>query len=140
MPLADNGAVVRRWIEEHVTKGNQNVVEEVIAANCVWHNNPPSMRNGREGATQQVAGFRAAFPDLHVTVEDTIVDGDKVVTHWRIQGTHAGPLMGIPATGKQATWTSIHINRVTEGQIAEDWHASDLLGALRQLGIDPIKR
>ena len=140
MSNTDNGAVVRRWIEEHVSKGNQKVVEEVIAADCLWHNNPPAMRHGRDGAIQQVAGFRAAFPDLRVTLADTIVDRDKVVTHWTIQGTNAGPLMGIPATGKHATWTSIHINRVTDGQIAEDWHASDLLGVLRQLGIDPIKR
>ena len=140
MSTEENKAVVRRWIEEHVNKGNQAVTDEVIAADCVWHNNPPGQPPGREGAKQQVAGFRAAFPDVHVTIEDVVVEGDKVVTHWRVQGSHRGPLMGIPPTGKQATWTSIHINRVVGGKITEDWHASDLLGVLRQLGVAPTSR
>ena len=132
-----NKAVVMRWIEEGVNKGNLTVADEVVAADCVEHAPGPALAPGREGAKQRVAGYRVAFPDLHVTVEDIITAGDRVVTRWAVRGTHKGPLMGIPPTNKPATWVSIHINRVVDGQITEDWHASDLLGVMRQVGIFP---
>jgi steroid delta-isomerase-like uncharacterized protein len=132
-----NKAVVMRWIEEAVNKGNLAVADEVIAADCIEHVPGPGLAPGREGAKQRVAGFRAAFPDLHVTVEDIIAVGDRVITRWAARGTHRGPLMGIPPTNKPAAWVSIHINRVEGGQIKDDWHASDLLGVMRQVGMFP---
>lgn len=137
MPPDANTAVVLRWIEEAVNQGNLAVADELVAADCIEHVPGPGLAPGREGAKQRVAGFRAAFPDLHVTVEDIVAAGDRVVTRWAARGTHTGPLMGIPPTNKPAAWVSIHINRVADGQIKEDWHASDLLGVLRQLGIFP---
>jgi steroid delta-isomerase-like uncharacterized protein len=132
-----NKSVVMRWIEEAVNKGNLAVADEVIATDCIEHVPGPGLASGREGAKQRVAGYRAAFPDLHVTVEDIIAVGDRVVTRWAARGTHRGPLMGIPPTNKPAAWVSIHINRVEDGQIKEDWHASDLLGVMRQVGVFP---
>ncbi|HYM68159.1 MAG TPA: ester cyclase [bacterium] len=132
-----NKEIVSRWIEEAVNRGNLDVADAVIAADYLGHVPGPGLTPGREDAKQQVAGFRAAFPDLHVTIEDIIAVGDKVVTRWAARGTHKGPFMGIPPTNKQAAWVSIHINRVVDGKITEDWHASDLLGVMRQVGVFP---
>lgn len=132
-----NKAIVIRWIDEAVNKGNLAVADEVVAADCVEHVPGPGLASGREGAKQRVTGYRAAFPDLHVTIEDIIAAGDMVVTRWAVRGTHNGPLMGIPPTNKPASWVSIHINRVVDGKITDDWHASDLLGVMRQVGVFP---
>ncbi|HKX18322.1 MAG TPA: ester cyclase [bacterium] len=139
MTADENKAIVLRWIDEAVNKGNLAVAAELVAADCIEHNVPAGSTPGREGTKQRVAGFRTAFPDLHVVVEDVIAEGDKVVTRWAARGTHKGPLMGIPPTNKQASWVSIHVNRLVDGQITEDWHASDLLGVLRQLGVFPAR-
>ena len=81
--------------------------------------------------------FRAAFPDVHYTVEDQIAEGDKVVVRYRFRGTHLGAFQGMPPTGKQVTYTGILIYRIVDGKIAEQWTEFDLLGFLRQLGVLP---
>lgn len=67
MSAETNRAVVLRWIEEAVNRGNLAVADEVVAVDCIEHVPGPGLASGREGPTQRVAGFRAAFPDLHVT-------------------------------------------------------------------------
>jgi predicted ester cyclase len=82
-------------------------------------------------------GFRAAFPDIHVAVEDVIANGDKVVVRLTFSGTHTGPLMGMPPTGKFVTITGIAIDRIQNGKIVEHWVNRDDLGMLQQLGMIP---
>jgi predicted ester cyclase len=81
--------------------------------------------------------FRAAFPDLHGTIEDQIAEGDKVVSRMTYRGTHQGELMGIPPTGKQVTMSFIGIHRITAGKVAEGWVNFDALGMMQQLGVIP---
>ena len=81
--------------------------------------------------------FRQAFPDLHFTIEDQIAEREKIVTRYTVQGTHLGPLMGIPATGKQGTITGIDIYRIADGQIEEAWSNWDTLGLLQRMGVIP---
>ncbi len=81
--------------------------------------------------------FRGAFPDLHLTVEDSIAAGDKVVHRWTMTGTHQGELMGIPATGKQLRWTGTTIVRMDDGRIVERWANVDILAILQQMGVVP---
>lgn len=76
----------------------------------------------------------AAFPDIQTTLEDILVDGDKVVTRWTNHGTHTAPFMGIAPTGRQVSYTGISIDRLENGQIVESWRNSDMVSVLRQIG------
>ncbi len=84
-----------------------------------------------------IAMFKEAFPDLRLTVEDSIAAGDRVVHRWSMTGTHQGPLMGIPPTNKQLGWTGITIVRMEDGKIVERWANVDVLGILQQMGVVP---
>lgn len=81
--------------------------------------------------------YRAAFPDVQSTIEDTIAEGDKVVTRWTARGTHRGALMGIPPTGKELTVTGMGILRIEGGRIMEAWGIFDQFGMLQQIGVIP---
>jgi steroid delta-isomerase-like uncharacterized protein len=134
---ADNKAIVRRYIQEAFNGGNLGIVDELIASNFVDHAGTPGLAPGREGQKQFVAMYRSAFPDLRTTIEDMVAEGDRVVTRWTARGTHSGPLMNIPATGKQVTITGITINQVSGGTIVAGWNNFDQLGMLQQLGVIP---
>jgi predicted ester cyclase len=82
--------------------------------------------------------YLTAFPDLHLTIEDLIAEGDKVVDRQTARGTHQGTFMGIPPTGKQITVTAMNISRIVGGKIVEHWVELDTLGMLQQLGVVPM--
>lgn len=135
---AENKALVRRLVEEAYNGGRLDVTDELVAGDFVGHDpSLPEEVRGPAGAKELIAGYRAAFPDIHVTIEDQIADGDRVVTRWSVKGTHQGELMGMPATGKQATVTGMTIDRIVDGRIAESWDNWDTLGLMQQLGAIP---
>jgi steroid delta-isomerase-like uncharacterized protein len=135
---AENKALARRLVEEAFNAGRLEVVDELVASDFVEHD--PSLTEevrGPAGVKELIAGYRAAFPDIRITIEDQIADGDYVVSRWSGTGTHQGELMGMPATGKQATVTGITIDRIVDGRIAESWDNWDTLGLMQQLGAVP---
>lgn len=132
----DNKALARRSWEAPT---NPDIIDEVYAPDMVWHDPGLEIR-GAEEAKQFVAGYKSAFPDLSVTVEDEIAEGDKVVTRWTIRGTHQGETEDFgPATGKQMELKGISISRIHDGKIVEEWNSYDNLGVLQQLGLAPEK-
>jgi steroid delta-isomerase-like uncharacterized protein len=135
----ENKTISRRFIEEAFNKGNVDVIDEIVSSNIVTHDPaaPPNMPAGSEGVKQMVLGYRSAFPDIKVTIDDLIAEGDKVVTRWSARGTHEGELMGIPPTGKEGQVTGISIDRIEGGQIVESWTNWDTLGLLQQIGAVP---
>ncbi len=90
---------------------------------------------GMEGLKRGYATFLNAFPDLHVTVEDMIAEGDKVVAYKTLSGTHSGCHLGIPPTGKCVQYQIISIYRIKNGKIAEYWGLQDEISLKRQLDI-----
>jgi steroid delta-isomerase-like uncharacterized protein len=136
MSTEENKAIVRRFLEELVSTGDPALADELLASNYVLHfgGNPPM---DGQGFRQFLGMFRSAFPDLRVTVEDEIAEGDKVATRFTWRGTHRGPFQGIAPTGKHVTGSGIAIYRVTNGKIAEDIVQEDTLGLLQQLGAIP---
>jgi steroid delta-isomerase-like uncharacterized protein len=130
MPAEGNKALVRRWYEEVLNGPNLAVADDVVAADLVFNGQPI----GREGIKQAAAWVRSIFPDLHVTVDDVVAEGDRVVTRFTARATHRGELMGIPPTGKTVTLRGVHVDRVQDGRIAERWETVDLLALLRELG------
>jgi steroid delta-isomerase-like uncharacterized protein len=136
--LEANKTISRRVIEEALNEGRLETVDELIAPTFVNHD--PSATgelSGPDGMKQLVEGYRTAFPDLRVTIEDQLAEGDRVATRWTARGTHQGELMGIAATGKEATVTGLSIDRITDGKIVESWNNWDTLGLLQQLGVVP---
>lgn len=134
----ENKAIVRRFYEEFANQGILSVAEELVAPDFVDHNPPgPDFAPGLEGLKQVFTMFRSAFPDMILTVEDQIAEGDKVVTRLTSRGTHKGELMGVPPTGKTITIGLIDIFRVEGGQLAEHWGESDTMGMMQQLGVVP---
>ena len=133
----ENKAIASRGFEEVYNQGNLDLIDEIYAADYVGHIAGSPDIYGPEGLKQFVSMSRTAFPDVQLTIEDQIAEGDKVVTRWSSTGTHKGELMGIPLTGVQVTVTGIRISRITGGKILEDWTSWDTLGMLQQLGVIP---
>ena len=135
MSAADNEALVRRWIRAY---NDRDAVAEEAARTADFAAHVPGLPPfDNAGWTQFVWGFADAFPDLQLTVEDVVAVEDKVAARIRFRGTHRGGFMGIPATGRAVTFTSMEFNRVVGGRVAEHWVLSDLLGLLQQLGAAP---
>ncbi|MBI4233560.1 MAG: ester cyclase [Chloroflexi bacterium] len=132
-----NKAVVRRLVDGFWEKGDAKVMDEVFAANFIHRNPAPGAPPTREGLKQTNIMIRAAFSNGHTTVDDLVAEGDKVVWRWTFRATHTGPLMGIPATGRQITMTGIVVDRVVGGKIVERWDVSDVMGLMQQLGVIP---
>jgi steroid delta-isomerase-like uncharacterized protein len=137
MGTEENKAVIRRLNEEFWNRGRAEVLDEVFAADFLDHNAAPGTPPGREGLKQVNLGIRAALPDIRTTVDELVAEGDKVVWRWSAEGTHQGPLMGIPASGKRVTFSGITIDRLVGGRIAERWNQMDALGLLQQVGAIP---
>ena len=123
-------AQVRRCNDELFDEGNLDLVDEVFAADCVSHGTGKDWR-GRKVIKEGLAELRTAFPDLQVTIDEMVAEGDKVAWHRTHRGTHQGEIMGIPATGKNMTWRTIVISRFADGKVVEEWAISDLLMQLQ---------
>jgi len=134
MGTQENKASASRFLEEVINRGNVSVVDELSGANFVDHQAPPGVPPTNEGIKTFITMFRAAFPDLHYTLEDSIAEGDRVVQRTTAHGTMKGDFMGMPASGKSATWSEIHITRYENGKAVEHWAVVDQLGMLAQLG------
>lgn len=132
-----NKAMVRKLFEETVNKGDLTVIEQSFASDFIYHGDPQF--NGADGVKNLVRMFRGGFPDINITIEDQMAEGDMVVTRYTGRGTHTGELMGIPATGKTATVTGISIMRVVDGKCVEEWENMDMLGMMQQLGVIPTE-
>ena len=136
--LEANKAVARRWVEEIWNKGDISVIDEIVAEDYVDRSPVPGRGTDREGLKAGVTEFRAAFPDVHISIDAMIAEGDKVVMRLIVTGTHTGgDYMGIAPTGRQFKMSAIIISRLVNGKIVEQWENADLLGQLQQLGAIP---
>jgi steroid delta-isomerase-like uncharacterized protein len=140
MSTEQNKALARRWFTDIIVNGDMSAADDVFAANHVIHDPhapPGGWPNGPEGLKMVAAPFRVAFPDVSVSVEDQIAEGDRVVTRWSARATHTGPLNGIPASGRKATVTGANIARIANGKIVESWFNFDMLTLLQGIGVIP---
>ena len=128
----------RRFIEEAFNRGNVDVVDEVCAEGFVDHD-PIMGDQDKEAVKRTITGYREAFPDLELTIEDIMACGDKVVLRWRGTGTFQNEFMGLPPTGEKGNpVTGIGIDRFDDnGKIAEAWGQWDTLTFLRNIGAIP---
>ena len=137
MSAEENKAVLRRWIEAYNERDLQ-AEADVLAPHYVAHVAAVSGLLEGLGAWRQFSGsFAEAFPDIRLTIEDIMAEGDMVAARVAFRGTHRGEFQGIPPTGKEVAFTSIEVNRVEEGKVREHWVELDLLGLKQQLGAIP---
>lgn len=145
-PTASTGAVdladtSRRLLEETFNTGNFDLVDQFVAAEALNHDPalPAELRDlrGPDAIKRLATMYRAAFPDLQMTVDDVFASGDKVVLRWHSEGTHRGKLAGLAPTGVHGSVTGISIDRWSDDKIVEAWAEWDNFGLARQLGAAP---
>ncbi len=133
-----NKNAVRRLFEEVWNKGYVPVADELFAPTYTHHDSStPDVGRGPESEKKRVSLYRNAFPDLRLTIEDLIAEGETVMARWSCRGTHKGDLNGIAPTGKQFTISGISIARFASGKMVEGWVNWDALGLMQQLGVVP---
>lgn len=135
MSPEQNKAIVRRYLETAWNKKDATIIDELVSPDFVQHaaNVPP----GRDGVKKFFMMLYGGIPDAHFTMEDMVADEQKVATRFTVRGTHQGPFLGIPATGKSLTLTGMSLLGMRDGLITDNWNELDMLGALQQLGVIP---
>jgi steroid delta-isomerase-like uncharacterized protein len=117
-----NKTLIRRWLDDVFTRGDLGKVGELFTLNYALHDPSfPHDVHGPEGIKRYVTAYRAAFPDLQITVEDQLAEEDKVVTRWTIRGTHSGEFLGLAPTGEEVTVSGIEFDRIAGDRIDEAW-------------------
>jgi predicted ester cyclase len=135
--MSDNKALLRNFFDTMNT-GSLEAVEAAIdqgyAENIVYHGMGDEL-SGRDGMKALVGGYMTAFPDMKISVESQVEEGDMLVTRFVAQGINTGEFQGQPPTGKPVRMQLISMTRIVDGQIIEEWEEGDLLGLLKQLGL-----
>jgi steroid delta-isomerase-like uncharacterized protein len=138
MSTEENKAIVRRWFEEVISRGNMNTLD-LICAQChpqfvVQRGVAEPPPQGIPAFKNLITSFRTAFPDFQATVEEQIAEGDKVVSRLTVTGTHRAEFMGIPPTGKPFNVSAVSIWEVKGGLLISEWVNWDTMGMMQQLG------
>ena len=133
----ENKDLVRRWFEA-LSGGTGEDVAAVAADDIIYHDSSPR-EEAQTGGTEEWASERKQdYPDLNVTIEHVIAEGDMVASYQRYTGTQEGDVedeQGVPATGLPTEWVSMASFRIECGKIAEIWSVADDLGRLQRLGV-----
>ena len=135
MSIEDHKALIRRFYEEVWNKGNLDAADTIFADDYVRHDlRPGNPLPGPAGQKKIAADFRAAFPDLHMTIDVIVAEGDIIAARWTTEGTNTGQWGSIPPTGKRAKFSGVNIFRIANGRVVEIWNHRDDLGVMQQLG------
>jgi steroid delta-isomerase-like uncharacterized protein len=134
MSVEENKALAQRFYDELATKGKLELIDEIFAEDFVEHEAFPGLSEGREGVRQFFSMMRTAFDEFRMDVEDIIAEGDKVVAHITMTGTHSGEFMDIAGTGATINVHAIDILRFANGKAVEHWGVTDGLSMMEQLG------
>lgn len=138
MSIEQNKAIVRQLIEQVINQNNFSLVEEIIAADIIEHEElPPGIPTGLEGTKIMFTMLHSAFPDFKATIHELIAEGDKVVVFMTWSGTQLGEWMGLPPSGKPIAIHVMDIFRVADGKIVEHWGLMDSMKMMQQLGAMP---
>lgn len=139
MGIAQNRDAVRRFLAECVNTDRAELLADYVDADLRAHPGTPGATPdtvGLDGLREAFLRFRVAFPDLHITPEEMVAEGDLVAVRWTATGTHSGDLAGIPATGTAVRWAGTDMYRLTDSRIVEWWRNDDSGWLFQQLGLD----
>jgi len=135
--LAERNKDIVRRLTDSFNVQDMSVIDELVAKDYVDNGPFHGQQPGREGMKQAHRTFYTGFPDIYETIDDIFAEDNRVVVRWTCRGTHKGNFAGIPATGKKVKVTGIDIYRLVDGRVVENWHNTDGLGLLDQLGMLP---
>jgi steroid delta-isomerase-like uncharacterized protein len=133
MSAETNKATVRRYYEEVLNQHTLTIIDELFAADFKSYTRSSAV--DLQQYVEAVERSHQAFPDLQVTIEAQIAEGDLVATRWSAKGTHQGVFAGMQPTGKEIIVTAMHFHRLADGKITEHWEQFDFAGVVQQLGI-----
>lgn len=139
MSIEENKALVARFVREAEQDGNLALIDELLPPDFVDHTPLPGLPPTREGVKALFAALKTAFPDLVITIQEQVAEGDRVVTRKTFNGTHQGPFLGIPASGNRLDLTVIDIIGVRNGKLVDHLVVLDQMTLLTQLGAMPPK-
>lgn len=125
--------LMRRMIEDVFATGDETLLAEVFAPDVVDHHPAPGQAPGRDGIAEVLRAFHAAFPDQRLALQGVVVDGDTAADWWEFTGTHTGPLLGVPPTGRRVTFRGCDVARIRDGRITEIWHVEELYQLPQQI-------
>ena len=135
MPVESVMEHQRIWVEG-LNRGDVSTADAVFAPDCVVHiTGVAEPLRGVGPWKELMTGFLRAFPDLHITMEDQLVEGDRVAFRWHATGTHTGPLGAAPPTGKRVELDGLVLDRLADGKVRERWEQWDQSLMLQQLGL-----
>jgi steroid delta-isomerase-like uncharacterized protein len=129
----DNSGIVRRWFEEVWNRRSDAAIDELAAPEGICHADDGPIRGPEDFRQRQYRPFLAAFPDLHVNVDDVVSQGDQEVIRWTATGTHTGDGLGFAPTGKAVTFRGMTWFRVQDGKLTEGWQSSNIPVVLGEL-------
>ncbi|MGW0771480.1 ester cyclase [Streptomyces sp. NPDC002676] len=124
----------RRILDEAFSQGKVDVLDELMTEDFVNHNAPPGMDTSKEGVKSVIRVEREGFPDMKVELIRDFEEGEFVIQHVKVSGTHKGSVFGAEPTGRTITWNEIHIVKLRDGRVSDHWACNDLHVLLMQLG------
>jgi steroid delta-isomerase-like uncharacterized protein len=133
----DNATIVRRFVDEVITQGNIEAAAQYVWEDVIEQVPLPGQGPGLDGLKDILRAMRAGFPDIAFSIQEQIVEEDKVVSRFEWTGTHNGKFLGIPATGRPVRVWGIVIDRLQDGRIKDTRIIMDTLGMMAQLGVLP---
>jgi len=131
-----NKAMVARFVDEVWNQRNLDPIAELFHPEIIGNNPPVAYMYAppnRETFTQSIADYLAAYPDMDVTLNDIVAEGDKAMAYWTTNATHGGELMGIPPTDSRVTFSGHTMYRFVDGQVVQTWWAWDTMGMVQQI-------
>ena len=137
MSSTDLKTVFRQGVNEVFNKKNMNYIEELYAHDAIDHSAPPGLPPGIEGFRLKIGMFTNAFPDLSISYDFVLAEGDMVAGRFTFTGTHQGDFAGIPPTGKQVSVTGHDFVRMVNGKVTNHWLEMDTMTMMQQLGVIP---
>jgi len=125
---------MHRWFEEVWNRGREDAIDEMMGEDTVIHGLQEDIR-GPEAFKPFHRQFRTAFPDMRISVEEVLIDGNMLAARCSVAGTHTGPGLPVQAAGKPASFTGMCMTRVKDGKMIEGWYKLDFLSLYQQIGL-----
>ena len=129
-----NEQVVEAFLQDVVNEHNGGDAANFLTPDMQWYGGTVGLVSGRANVAGLFAGVVAAFPDAHITIDDIFGQGDQVVVRVVVSGTHEGPILGIPASGRHVQWDGVDVYRLSHGKISNIWAGDDWTAILNDTG------
>lgn len=140
--MRENEALIRRWFNEVWNDKRESTIDELLGDNCVHRGlggTEPIEIRGLEQFKGFYRAFIDAFPDIEVTVEDVVIEGDRLAARCTVRGTHTGGGLGVGASGRRVEFTGLGMCVIKDGRFVEVWNEFDFLKMYDQLGLVSLR-